>query len=86
MSLYSVPFTIFHCAEEEMKVGNYDIPKDTVMMLECKAPGMDKEFWADPQVFNPNRFLDVDVDRQLPEGCFTPYGPGWQYLFYTHLP
>ncbi|XP_052694809.1 cytochrome P450 2B4-like isoform X1 [Crassostrea angulata] len=78
--LYSpVTFTVFHYPEQDIQVGGYDVPKDTLMMIECKAPCRDKQFWKDPEVFNPDRFLGIDGEGQLPEGCFIPYGEGPRY-------
>lgn len=71
-----VTFTVFHYPEQDIQVGGYDVPKDTLMMIECKAPCRDKQFWKDPEVFNPDRFLGIDGEGQLPEGCFIPYGEG----------
>ncbi|XP_065941042.1 cytochrome P450 2B4-like [Magallana gigas] len=78
--LYSpVTFTVFHYPEKDIQVGEYDIPKDTFMMIECKAPCRDKQFWKDPKNFNPDRFIGLDGEQKLPQGCFMPYGAGPRY-------
>ncbi|XP_065941036.1 cytochrome P450 2B4 isoform X2 [Magallana gigas] len=78
--LYSpVPFTVFHCPIQDIQVGGYDIPKDTFMMIDCKSTCRDRQVWKDPDIFNPDRFLGIDLEGQLPERCFSPYGAGPRY-------
>lgn len=45
-------------------------------MIECKAPCRDKQFWKNPKNFNPDRFIGLDGEQKLPQGCFMPYGAG----------
>jgi cytochrome P450 len=65
----------FHAAKQDIKLGEYDIPKDSIILIDCKAPCHDGNVWKDPEVFNPERFLG-GADQKLPESSFPPYGTG----------
>jgi hypothetical protein len=89
----SVTLTPFHCPEQDIKIGDYDIPKDSIIMIDCKAPSKDRQFWTDPEDFKPERFLDTNSSQRLPDGCFIPYGTGRDSIhlregmvyFYSHF-
>ncbi|XP_048728501.2 cytochrome P450 2H1-like [Ostrea edulis] len=84
--MYSpVTLTPFHCPEQDIKVGEYDIPKDSIIMIDCKAPCKDRQFWKDPEDFKPERFLDMNASQHLPEGCYIPYGAGPRYCIGKYL-
>lgn len=56
-------------------LGGYTIPKNTTVLIGLGSVHMDAEFWKDPEVFRPERFLDeymqvLSVDR------LTPFGAG----------
>lgn len=36
---------------------------------------MDKEYWGDPEVFRPDRFIDVDGKLNVPD-YYLPFGFG----------
>jgi cytochrome P450 len=69
----TVPVSLFHCPGQDIKVGEYDIPKDSIVLVELRAPCQDGKFWKDPEVFRPERFLDITDPN---EGSFIPYGTG----------
>lgn len=39
-------------------LGGYTIPKDTTILIGLRSVNMDSEFWEDPDVFRPERFLE----------------------------
>lgn len=42
------------------KLGGYDIPKNTTVLIGMQSVHMDKMYWGDPECFRPTRFLDDD--------------------------
>lgn len=85
----------FHTPTQDITLGEFDIPKGSIILVDCKAPNYDKA-WSDPEVFKPERFLGVS-EQQLPKSCFVPYGTGprycmgkyvsdiFEYLFTAHI-
>lgn len=55
------------------QLGGYDLPTNTTVLIGLQSVHMDKEFWGDPEVFRPERFLDesnkvTNVDRFMSFG------------------
>lgn len=44
----------------DTKLGGYDIPKNTTVLIGLQSVHMDKVYWGDPETFRPNRFLGDD--------------------------
>lgn len=51
-------------------LGDYVIPKNTTVLIGLRTVHMDKEFWGDPEVFRPERFLESPelTDHLMPFG------------------
>ena len=47
-----------HKTLENTTIGSFAIPKDTIVVPLFSALHMNSEFWGDPDVFRPERFLD----------------------------
>lgn len=45
---------------EDCKIGNHDIPKETVVLFLFHSVHHDDKFWGDPENFRPERFLSGD--------------------------
>lgn len=71
---YSImPITGPRRALRETELGGYRIPKDTTIMIGLGTVHSDAEYWGDPAVFRPERFLDenmniVNKERVMPFG------------------
>ncbi|KAL4228138.1 Cytochrome P450 1A1 [Mactra antiquata] len=52
------PFGIPHYSTMDAKLGDYDVDKDTVVLLNFYSVHHDKEYWGDPECFRPDRFFD----------------------------
>ncbi|XP_046391129.1 probable cytochrome P450 305a1 isoform X2 [Ischnura elegans] len=67
-------------AMTDTKLGGYDIPKDTVLLLNFRSVHMDQGHWKDPEVFRPERFLKVnecgDLELNNHDEWLLPFGFG----------
>lgn len=51
---------VAHRSLEDTTLGDYDIPAGTMLLPLFSAVLHDKDFWGDPNVFRPERFLSSD--------------------------
>jgi len=70
-----VPLAIFHRATEDTELNGYSIPKDTAVFVNLWSFHNDPNFWGDPQVFRPERFLD-EKGALLKKDYSLPFGAG----------
>lgn len=70
------PLGIAHRSMESVKFFNHIIPKDTVMIVSLYSLNMDREYWKDPHVFRPERFLNSSGELIQHSEQFFPFGLG----------
>ncbi|KDO42907.1 hypothetical protein CISIN_1g047663mg, partial [Citrus sinensis] len=66
-------------AVEDCKIGNYVIPKDTVLFVNLWSMGRDPKIWKNPLEFQPERFLsqsNSEIDVKGLHYQFLPFGTG----------
>ncbi|XP_027361962.1 cytochrome P450 81E8 [Abrus precatorius] len=51
-----VPMLLPHYSSEDCTVGGYDVPRNTMLMVNAWAIHRDPELWTDPASFKPERF------------------------------
>ncbi|XP_022251741.1 cytochrome P450 1A1-like [Limulus polyphemus] len=57
--------------------GGYKLPKRTSMLFNLTAPHLNEEYWPNPRVFKPERFLDADGNLTKARLVgFVPFGLG----------
>ncbi|CAN1274287.1 Cytochrome P450 81Q32 [Linum perenne] len=73
----AVPFLTLREASEDCVVGGYNIPKDTILMINAWAIHRDPELWEIPTEFVPERFESVAGKRSVDQGWkLIPFGGG----------
>ncbi|KAK1285630.1 Flavonoid 3'-monooxygenase [Acorus calamus] len=70
------PLLVPHLAVEDSVIMGYDIPKNTHVMVNVWAIGRDPKYWADPEEFYPERFMDSNVDISGTDLRVIPFGSG----------
>ena len=60
------PLAVAHCATQDCRLREYDIPKGTIVTANIYAAHHDPAIWADPNRFNPDaNFVKADASGQI---------------------
>lgn len=72
------PMLLPHFSYEDCTVGGYDVPGNTMLMVNAWAIHRDPELWVDPTSFKPERFEDgpTDILKLMPFGLGRRACPG----------
>ncbi|KAL9233840.1 hypothetical protein vseg_008785 [Gypsophila vaccaria] len=70
------PFLIPHKAHTHVKIGPYDIPKGSTVLVNTWAISRDPSIWKSPLEFRPERFMEEDVDLKGHDFRLLPFGSG----------
>lgn len=75
MRLYpAAPLLLPHYTSDDCVVGGYDLPRDTIVLVNAWAIQRDPKLWEDPECFKPERF---EIDDNKNEGYkLMPFGMG----------
>ena len=67
-------------ATEDVVVGDYLIPQDTVVIVSQWVMHHSPEYFDEPETFNPERWLETPgeqpLEKRLPRGVYFPFGDG----------
>lgn len=58
------------------KIMDYEIPKNTRVLINMTAIGTDSNYWEYPLTFIPERFLNKEIDYRGQNYEFLPFGVG----------
>ncbi|CAI9271567.1 unnamed protein product [Lactuca saligna] len=70
------PFLIPREAIHDVVVQGFIVPKNSQILCNVWAMGRDPNIWSDPEMFMPERFLDVKVDYRGQDFKLIPFGAG----------
>nr|GMC99200.1 cytochrome P450 81E8-like [Ipomoea batatas] len=74
----AAPLLIPHYSSDDCKIGGYDIPRDTMVLVNAWAIHRDPKVWEDPTSFRPERFDggEGESTKMLPFGMGRRSCPG----------
>nr|AMZ03390.1 cytochrome P450 CYP76AH10 [Plectranthus barbatus] len=70
------PLLAPHKTEEDVELNGYIIPKHTKVLINVWAITKDPTLWTDPNSFEPERFLDNNIDFKGQDFELIPFGSG----------
>uniref|UniRef100_A0A1I8BAA3 Cytochrome P450 n=1 Tax=Meloidogyne hapla TaxID=6305 RepID=A0A1I8BAA3_MELHA len=70
-----LPWNVPHSVSKEVQLGEWIIPKDTIVMVQLGAVHLDPSLFPQPEVFRPERFLDPEGNYKGSE-LLKPFGIG----------
>ncbi|MCO5575972.1 hypothetical protein L7F22_029779 [Adiantum nelumboides] len=74
----SIPLLVPHMNLQQAKLGGYDIPAESKILVNAWYLANNPEWWEKPEVFDPQRFLGADqkVEANGNDFRFLPFGVG----------
>jgi cytochrome P450 len=70
-----VPGVLMRRAIEDVRIGDWRVPKGSLVTIPFFVAQSDGRWFAQPERFDPDRFLG-DAVRELPRGAYIPFGAG----------
>ena len=71
-----VPLSLAHRATEDVQLGGYLIPKDSMVFGNLYSVHHSQEIWGDPENFRPERFLSPDGTCMGKHDALMPFSFG----------
>ncbi|KAL4218007.1 Cytochrome P450 1A1 [Mactra antiquata] len=72
-----LPFSVPHYTIMDAKIGEFDIDKGTVVILNLHSVHHDKKYWGNPEISRPDRFLSNDLELDQNKCAHViPFGMG----------
>jgi cytochrome P450 len=75
MRLFPPAWIVDRCARDTDVFGDYEVPKGAVVLMFLYGSHRHKEFWKNPETFDPNRF-EPALQKERHRFAFSPFGGG----------
>ncbi|XP_025264312.1 cytochrome P450 4C1-like isoform X2 [Camponotus floridanus] len=75
LRLYPSVGIISRCTGDDVKLQSYVVPAETILLLNINAVHRDPNFWPNPEVFDPDRFLPEKIKNRHPYS-YLPFSAG----------
>ena len=76
MRLYPPAWVVGRRAMDDVTIGNYAVPKRTIVVVSQYLIHRDPRFWPNPEAFQPERWLDEEARAAQPKFAYFPFGGG----------
>merc|ERR1712156_1002237 len=73
------PMAVPHRTLKDVQINGYTIPQNTLVFSILYYILRDPDYWSEPNVFKPERFLTPDGSQVIKEERFIPFGIGKRY-------
>ncbi len=84
MRIYPPAYLLGRENTRPMKLGRYEVPKGTTLILSPWAMQHDRRYFPDPEAFRPERWLDGST-ANLPKHVYVPFGGGPRVCVGNHF-
>ncbi|RXG61329.1 hypothetical protein Avbf_15287, partial [Armadillidium vulgare] len=66
-------FGLYHAFDEDFEINGYCIPKDAIVIPSIIMCHHDPDYWEDPKVFKPERFITPEGKLDINKEGFLPF-------------
>jgi len=76
MRLFPPVWVVGRRALEDVTIGDYEVPRRTIVIMSQYLVHRDERFWPDAAAFRPERWLDEKAQEARPKFAYFPFGGG----------